>query len=56
MLASMNCPARDKLVAEIPLRHPGGPAAYLCSHTAGYVTSVVLDVDGGLGIGSSRTG
>jgi NAD(P)-dependent dehydrogenase (short-subunit alcohol dehydrogenase family) len=59
MLESMNGPARDKLVTKVPLRRTGEPtdiaeaAAYLCSHAAGYVTSVVLDVDGGLGIGSS---
>jgi 3-oxoacyl-[acyl-carrier protein] reductase len=59
MLASMNGPARDKLVAKIPVRHTGDPtdiaaaAAFLCSREARYVTGVVLDVDGGIGIGSS---
>jgi 3-oxoacyl-[acyl-carrier protein] reductase len=59
MLDSMNGPARDKLVAKVPLRRTGEPtdiaeaAAYLCSSAAGYVTGVVLDVDGGFGIGSS---
>lgn len=48
MLASMNGPACDKLVAKIPCGHPGQlsdiaeAAAYLCSPAAG-----------GLGIGSS---
>lgn len=59
MLQSMNGPVRAKLASKIPLGHIGSPkdiadaAAYLCSETAGYVTGVVLDVDGGIGIGSS---
>lgn len=59
MLASMNGPARDKLISKIPMRHTGRPediadaAAFLASETAGYITGVVLDVDGGISIGSS---
>ena len=59
MLASMNAAARAKLAGRIPRRRIGQPeeiaeaAAYLCSAAAGYVTGVVLDVDGGIGIGSS---
>jgi 3-oxoacyl-[acyl-carrier protein] reductase len=59
MLASMNGPARDKLTGKIPMRHTGRPediaeaAAFLAGEAAGYITGVVLDVDGGLSIGSS---
>ncbi|MUL49463.1 SDR family oxidoreductase [Mycobacterium sp. CBMA293] len=59
MLASMNGPARDKLTNKIPMGHTGRPediaeaAAFLASEAAGYLTGVVLDVDGGISIGSS---
>lgn len=59
MLASMNGPARDKLTAKIPMRRTGRPtdiaeaAAFLAAEAAGYITGVVLDVDGGISIGSS---
>jgi 3-oxoacyl-[acyl-carrier protein] reductase len=59
MLASMNGPARDKLIGKVPMRSVGEPAdiaaaaTFLCSREAGYITGVVLDVDGGIGIGSS---
>jgi 3-oxoacyl-[acyl-carrier protein] reductase len=59
MLAAMNPAAREKLAGRVPVRHIGQPAdiaeaaAYLCSEQAGYVTGIVLDVDGGISIGSS---
>ncbi|MEU9330006.1 SDR family NAD(P)-dependent oxidoreductase [Streptomyces canus] len=59
MLASMNGPARDKLTSKVPMRHTGRPediaeaAAFLASEAAGYITGIVLDVDGGISIGSS---
>lgn len=59
MLASMNERAREKLIGKIPVGTTGRPddiaaaAAFLCSSEAAYITGVVLDVDGGIGIGSS---
>jgi len=59
MLASMNGPAREKLIRRIPVKRIGRPeeiaeaAAFLCSEQAGYITGVVLDVDGGIGLGIS---
>lgn len=59
MLASMKHSARDLLTRKIPVRHTGDPsdiaegAAFLASEAAGYVTGVVLDIDGGISIGSS---
>lgn len=59
MLASMNDRARDLLVKKVPMRHTGDPsdiaegASFLASEAAGYITGVVLDIDGGISIGSS---
>jgi 3-oxoacyl-[acyl-carrier protein] reductase len=59
MLASMNAGARAKLAARIPVQRIGHPteiaeaASFLCSAHAGYITGVVLDVDGGISIGSA---
>ncbi|HVV14397.1 SDR family NAD(P)-dependent oxidoreductase [Amycolatopsis sp.] len=59
MLASMDAGAREKLASRIPVRRVGQPtdiaeaAAFLCSEGARYVTGVVLDVDGGISIGTS---
>jgi NAD(P)-dependent dehydrogenase (short-subunit alcohol dehydrogenase family) len=59
MLGSMNGPAREKLSRRVPIGRIGRPeeiadaAAFLCSEQAGYITGVVLDVDGGIGLGVS---
>ena len=59
MLASMDERGRDLLTGKVPMRRIGDPsdiaeaAAYLCSPQAGYVSGIVLDVDGGISIGSA---
>lgn len=59
MLASMNAAARELLIGKVPMNHQGDPSdkaeatAFLASEAAGYITGVVLDVDGGISIGSS---
>lgn len=59
MLQSMNDQARALLTGKVPMKHTGDPsdiaegAAFLASEAAGYITGTVLDIDGGISIGSS---
>jgi NAD(P)-dependent dehydrogenase (short-subunit alcohol dehydrogenase family) len=59
MLAALSEKIRSRLEARVPMARVGGPAdiaeaaAFLCSKNAGYITGVVLDVDGGMSIGSA---
>jgi 3-oxoacyl-[acyl-carrier protein] reductase len=59
MLASMDSGAREKLVSRVPMGHTGSPAdiaaaaSFLCSPEAGYLTGLVLNVDGGIAVGSA---
>lgn len=59
MLRSMNERGRELLTSKIPQRRVGDPtdiaegASFLASEAAGYITGIVLDVDGGISIGSS---
>jgi 3-oxoacyl-[acyl-carrier protein] reductase len=49
---------REAIVAAVPLARTGTPdevaatISFLCSEDAGYITGVVLPVDGGLGMGT----
>ena len=59
MLESMNDAARDLLIRKVPMRHTGDPAdiaegaVFLASEGASYISGIVLDIDGGISIGSS---
>jgi 3-oxoacyl-[acyl-carrier protein] reductase len=59
MLASMDAAARKKLISRVPMRHAGDPAdiaaaaTFLCSPEAAYLTGVILNVDGGIAVGSA---
>lgn len=59
MLVSLTDKARDRLTSQVPVRRVGRPdeiaetAAFLASEQAAYITGVVLDVDGGISIGTA---
>jgi 3-oxoacyl-[acyl-carrier protein] reductase len=59
MLASLPERARERLAGAVPVGRIGQPeeiaeaAGFLCSPASGYITGVVLDVDGGGGIGAA---
>ncbi len=53
MTADLPTPAREKMVARIPMRRPAtpeemaGPGLFLCTDAASYVTGQILAADGG---------
>ena len=59
MLQSLTGKQRDRLAASVPVGRVGRPeeiaraALFLCAPEAGYLTGVVLDVDGGASISAS---
>jgi 3-oxoacyl-[acyl-carrier protein] reductase len=61
LLASLTPAVRDRFLSRIPLKRFGEAheiaeaAAFVCSEEAGYITGVVLDIDGGISIGDALT-